>query len=36
MPTWLNLHRKAELAELAGQVGIDEYAYQTRHFSSPF
>ncbi|KAI5199789.1 hypothetical protein E4T39_06055 [Aureobasidium subglaciale] len=22
MPSWLNLHRKAELAELAGQVGI--------------
>ncbi|CAD0110236.1 unnamed protein product [Aureobasidium uvarum] len=29
MPSWLNLHRKAELAEMAGQAGIDEYAYQT-------
>jgi len=26
MPTWLSSQRKAALAELAGQVGIDEYA----------
>ncbi|KAI4728851.1 hypothetical protein E4T49_03287 [Aureobasidium sp. EXF-10728] len=24
MPSWLNLHRKAELAEMAGQAGIDD------------
>jgi hypothetical protein len=36
MPTWLSAQRKADLIELAGQVGIDEYACQTRHFPSPF
>jgi hypothetical protein len=36
MPTWLSSQRKADLAELAGQVGIEEYAYKTRLFSSVF
>jgi hypothetical protein len=35
MPTWLSAQRKADLTELAGQVGIDEYACQTRHFPLP-